>query len=64
MDIKEVEITCSKCEGKGLLQHPYNRILRPSVCDKCFGYGSLDWIENVVGKKTPELDEDFFSGIE
>ena len=45
---KEIEkVVCSKCGGAG--QFRYKGV--KGMCVKCKGEGSLDWIENVVGKK-------------
>jgi len=45
---KEIEkVVCSKCGGNGQISF---KGLKGS-CVKCKGEGSLDWIENVVGKK-------------
>ena len=40
------EVRCDKCDGKG-----YNDI-DPFDCIKCHGYGKLDWVEAIVGKKS------------
>ncbi len=52
--INEGEIRCSDCRGNGVISvkiGPGNRI-RSSLCDKCQGEGKLDWVENIVGKKS------------
>ena len=65
MDLKPGEVLCNKCNGVGdlgmhhsignikingqLEEVPSNLIVLE--CDKCFGVGKLDWIENVVGSK-------------
>jgi len=54
------EVKCKKCKGKGrviynkLIVKEVNSLLSNSLecmCPKCFGYGKLDWIEVVVGKR-------------
>lgn len=47
LKLKEGEVLCDKCYGKGFLGK--GRAL--PICPKCFGAGKLDWIENVVGKR-------------
>lgn len=47
------EFICKKCEGTG--RHPsYARRGRNSrkKCYECGGLGKLDWIENILGKKS------------
>ncbi len=39
---------CSKCKGTGEVKSGY--------CDKCYGKGNFDWIENVVGKKLKGME--------
>jgi len=29
--------------------------LRPLMCNRCFGYGKLDWVEIIVGRHPPKL---------
>jgi len=38
---------CSKCDGTG--KHPESIL----SCDKCWGDGILDWVENIMGKECP-----------
>lgn len=38
-------IVCSKCHGQKLIPRRLDIL---SICDKCNGYGELDWIENVT----------------
>ena len=33
---------CKKCRGTGLQ--------RDGQCDKCKGFGYLDWVDNITGK--------------
>ena len=39
------KVICSKCNGNKLIPKHIDIL---SVCDKCNGYGELDWIENVT----------------
>lgn len=46
---------CEKCEGHGygaetVITALKNELKIAVQCDRCHGQGSLDWIENVVGK--------------
>ncbi len=55
---------CEKCEGHGysaetLITTLKNKLKVAVQCDRCRGQGSLDWIENVVGK--PEKSSIHFS---
>lgn len=52
VEINEGEVICYKCKGSGkLIPDSYNLYTSyPRECDKCFGCGKLDWIENIVGK--------------
>ena len=50
--LKEGEVICRWCEGSGFIYgvgHSYK------TCDKCFGIGKLDWIDNAKGGKTPKM---------
>jgi hypothetical protein len=52
--LKEGEIICPECKGKG--EFPVltrKRIIRwYDACEKCLGHGKLDWIEMIVGKSS------------
>ncbi len=51
MQLKEGEMICRQCKGHGEIIKKIDdidRILK--TCNKCFGTGKLDWIENIVGK--------------
>ena len=39
---------CIKCNGKGIV------VIQciGNICQTCWGAGKLDWIENIVGKKS------------
>ncbi len=46
---------CPKCEGHGYTAENLMTVLKNEFkfarrCNRCHGQGSLDWIENVVGK--------------
>lgn len=59
LKLKEGELVCDKCEGKGgnAYNHPSDDLTKPEWvrCQKCQGTGKVDWIENIVGKKPPEM---------
>ena len=40
---------CKKCKGTGF------GVVSQVTCSNCDGTGYVDWIENIVGKKQPEL---------
>ena len=51
---KDGEELCSKCNGKGqipLINTETNTVRYYLRCDRCGGYGKLDWIEKIVGHK-------------
>lgn len=51
LNLEEGEIICDKCNGRGV--NPIkNKFEFPIPCNKCQGLGKLDWIENIVGKKS------------
>jgi DnaJ-class molecular chaperone len=41
---------CNECTGKGYQKEKRDVYVR--ICPKCKGAGRLDWIENIVGKKS------------
>jgi len=53
------EIKCEECKGTGYdleiqkREYIIEYYKKHCKCSKCQGEGKLDWIENVVGKKTP-----------
>ncbi|MCF8019848.1 MAG: hypothetical protein K9L62_10610 [Vallitaleaceae bacterium] len=49
-ELKPGECECDQCHGTGLHVKFYNGG-DDIWCDKCLGYGKLDWIEMVVGKR-------------
>ena len=55
-NLKPGDVICNKCNGSGD-DSRYEEFLDKDKyyykCPKCQGEGKLDWIENVVGKKTP-----------
>ena len=42
MKLKEGEVICPECEGVEFDDYR---------CPKCHGYGKLDWVEIIVGKR-------------
>lgn len=46
--LEDGEIVCDKCRGDNSWS-----------CTKCFGYGKLDWIENIIGKSESLLRVSF-----
>jgi len=53
-DLKEGEVICSKCEGRGSLPSKFNPYELASICPKCGGEGKVDWITNAMGEKKRE----------
>jgi len=57
MNLDKGEIICHKCEGNGYSEdfmsiHKGADLIKIyKRCPKCKGYGKLDWIEAIVGKK-------------
>jgi hypothetical protein len=53
IELKDGEQICSECKGKGSVREVNDGgfIIRHSKCEKCHGYGKLDWIEMIVGKR-------------
>jgi len=43
---------CTKCKGKGYVMDSTITSRISHVCSKCKGVGKLDWIEQVLGKKS------------
>jgi len=62
--LKEGEIICPKCDGRGThisyIGDPRDLKVLPIICPKCRGAGKLDWVENVVGKKKDFIGESIF----
>ena len=51
--LNEGEIFCDKCNGTGYKKDAILSNLNFDIyCNKCLGEGKLDWIENIVGKKS------------
>ncbi len=57
----EIELTkCSKCNGDGN-KVGYEKLSKGGylhcyyTCTKCYGKKKLDWIEQIVGVKTPVI---------
>jgi len=49
--LQEGEVICPKCKGYSMMKF---------WCNKCFGYGKLDWVEVITGKD-PDLLRSSFS---
>lgn len=49
------EYFCPKCKGKGKIKLKNQKT--SLQCSKCYGYGKLDWVEKVMGKKLPHTKE-------
>lgn len=59
MKLQSGEVICDKCKGSGKsekYEEFFNKDIYYYKCSKCHGEGKLDWIENVVGKKTIKLN--------
>jgi hypothetical protein len=50
--MEEGFVACSKCDGRGTLEEDNDPAVHVRPCSKCWGAGKLDWIENVVGKRS------------
>lgn len=48
--LKVGEVLCRWCEGKGRM---FGTNYSYATCNKCFGTGKLDWIDNAKGGRTP-----------
>jgi len=63
------DVICNICEGKGFIikenihddDNDYLFKTVNNICNKCYGAGKLDWIENVVGKMKPKKESFFKS---
>jgi DnaJ-class molecular chaperone len=56
MKLMEGEYLCPKCKGSGLYDNNYKPIESFFIayeCMYCKGEGTIDWITNIVGKKSP-----------
>jgi len=49
MELKNGEVICSRCKGKGFTNEDNLSIGYYSPCYKCSGLGVVDWITNIVG---------------
>lgn len=52
--IEEWEFRCEKCKGKGTIILDTSNDYNPK-CPECQGTGKLDWIENIVGKRSEDI---------
>jgi hypothetical protein len=58
MKLKEEEVICSRCNGNGWIEEDRLSTISKKLylpCSKCGGFGRLDWISNVVGRKSTWL---------
>ena len=67
--LKKGNIYCKECNGYGTIELSYKRcsygssndiLVKNLVCPQCHGDGQLDWIEQVVGKKSKTYKLGFF----
>ena len=56
------EMICPECKGHCIVatgttvsEFDSSVIENATICSKCHGDGKLDWIENIVGKKEPQI---------
>jgi len=50
--LEEGEVLCNKCHGEGVVWRVTKKTILGSEtgeCEKCLGYGKLDWLENMMG---------------
>jgi len=47
---------CSKCKGERVIKEEFYLL---KVCDRCGGYGEIDWIDNMIGRKSDFEVRDF-----
>lgn len=51
------DVICDQCNSTGSPDNNKNEVvINIFGCEKCDGYGKLDWIENVVGKRRPDVE--------
>ena len=59
--LKDYEEVCDKCNGLGLTKYrsdEFNPMSSSYRCPKCSGFGKLDFIEKIVGKKLKYNQDD------
>ena len=61
--LEEEYVICNRCDGTGKKLTKHGRFQYSGPCDKCWGEGKLDWIENVVGKERPYLSSSSTSSV-
>lgn len=42
-------IVCNHCDGKGFIIKPQHKTV--TYCNKCKGFGTVTWLENIFGKE-------------
>lgn len=52
IDLQEGEIICDVCKGNFCTQRLHEDMIYRQVCYKCNGAGKVDWVDNVLGKKS------------
>lgn len=60
-------VTCVRCKGTGKIINSDKDIQYADfICPKCLGFKKLNWIENIIGKKRPDLKViyDFIESID
>ena len=60
--LKADEFICDKCNGNRNIKKVNKNMQSFSIiCPKCLGKGSVDWIENIMGKSPTNFDGYYFS---
>ncbi len=56
IELKEGEVLCSSCKGRGYHPAKQDWNMMASTCQKCSGEGKVDWVTNAMGiQKRPNL---------
>lgn len=55
-------IICKECKGKGFIGRPGITLYGSKYCKKCLGFGKLDWIEQIFGKKNDKIKVHYKDG--
>ena len=62
MKLEPGEIICDKCKGTGVdpsYIYPMDEVM--VSCNKCKGYGKLNWTETIFGKTNYDYDDLWFT---